>query len=42
MLLAFAREILRWLPEDRLSARELMEKDNEFLYQWSTSPADDA
>lgn len=36
MLLAFARKILRWLPEDRASARDLTDPRDEFLAQWNS------
>jgi hypothetical protein len=36
MLLAFARRILRWLPEQRASARDLTDPLDEFLAQWNS------
>jgi hypothetical protein len=32
-LLAFARKLLRWLPEERASAGELLAQDDDFLMQ---------
>jgi hypothetical protein len=36
ILLAFARKVLRWLPEERPSAGELLAQDDEFLTQFMT------
>jgi hypothetical protein len=36
ILLAFARKVLRWLPEERSSAGELLAQDDEFLTQFMT------
>jgi hypothetical protein len=34
ILVAFARKVLRWLPEERPSAGELLAQDDEFLTQF--------
>ena len=39
VLLTFARKILRWLPEDRSSARDLKDPLDEFLAQWNSLEA---
>jgi hypothetical protein len=36
ILLAFARKVLRWLPEERPSAGELLAQNDEFLTQFMT------
>lgn len=37
ILVAFARKVLRWLPEERASAGELLAQDDDFLEQFKTS-----
>jgi len=37
ILIAFAHKVLRWLPEERASASELLAQDDEFLTQIKTS-----
>jgi hypothetical protein len=34
IFLAFARKVLRWLPEERASAGELLAQNDEFLTQF--------
>jgi phosphoserine phosphatase len=34
LLAAFARKVIRWLPEERMSAAELLEEGDGFLTQW--------
>jgi hypothetical protein len=41
LLVAFARKVLRWLPEERMSAAELLEEQDGFLTQWAGPEIDD-
>lgn len=41
LLIAFARKVLRWLPEERMSATELLEEGDGFLTQWAEADEDD-
>jgi hypothetical protein len=41
LLVAFARKVLRWLPEERMSATELLEEGDGFLTQWAEADEDD-
>jgi hypothetical protein len=34
LLVAFARKVIRWLPEERMSAAELLKDGDGFLTQW--------
>jgi serine/threonine protein kinase len=40
LLLAFARKVLRWLPEERKSAGEFLEEGDDFLTQWGVTEAE--
>jgi hypothetical protein len=41
MLVTFARKVLRWLPEERMSAAELLEDGDGFLTQWCFPEGDE-
>jgi hypothetical protein len=40
LLVAFARKVLRWLPEERKSAGEFLEEGDDFLTQWGVTEAE--
>jgi len=41
LLVAFARKAIRWLPEERVSAAELLDVGDGFLTQWDVPEAGD-
>lgn len=41
LLVAFARKVLCWLPEKRISAAELLDEGDDFLTQWDVPDAEE-